>query len=553
MGAAVGGYAVTWATVSLLMMVMPLSRSDALVGSVLAAWLIYTLVILWCFSVKRKPMSFRQAMTGLHSWGGLVFGWLGFAIFLTGILAVFDDEITLWANPAVAAARIDPDQALILMTQADRKSPGSWFAMLPTSRVPAMKLNWREGQADVPIQKLIDTATGAELAMSQTAGGAFFTKFHYTLHAGDIGLWIVAATSVAMLSFIVSGVVIHRRIFKDFFTFRPRAASQRKLMDLHNFTAVLTLPFLIMIVYTGLTIKSSTYLPIKAASAKPGSSSPVGMPKPPVETALQHPPSGPSPSVTDLIRIAESAIGTGKIAFISVATDDDGRISFTASRRSDDRLNLSTDTVRLDRATGEILKVQRVQSGAYLTQRVFAGLHFGQYGGDLVRWIYFLCGAAGTCMIGAGLMLFSVKRRADLMRKPGLRHAETVTTAAVTGLCLACLAYLAGARILAGADAAYRSLETIIFFGTWAAALAHAIVRTPVQAWREQLTLSAAIAALLLCYDLGSALSISTLQNHLSSAAVLGTNIGLGLCAAAFAYAARHVRPAAPLRRRSAA
>ena len=32
---------------------------------------------------------FRQAMAWLHTWAGLTFGWLLFAIFLTGTLAYF--------------------------------------------------------------------------------------------------------------------------------------------------------------------------------------------------------------------------------------------------------------------------------------------------------------------------------------------------------------------------------------------------------------------------------------------------------------------------------
>lgn len=51
-----------------------------------------------------KDASFRQSMGLLHSWGGLIAGWIGFAIFLTGTLAVFDDEITRWASPELTVA-----------------------------------------------------------------------------------------------------------------------------------------------------------------------------------------------------------------------------------------------------------------------------------------------------------------------------------------------------------------------------------------------------------------------------------------------------------------
>jgi uncharacterized iron-regulated membrane protein len=63
-----------------------------------------------------------------------------------------------------------------------------------------------------------------------------------------------------MMVALVSGVIVHRRIFQDFFTFRP-GKGQRSWLDAHNASAVLTLPFLFMIVYTGLAHFYTSYMP----------------------------------------------------------------------------------------------------------------------------------------------------------------------------------------------------------------------------------------------------------------------------------------------------
>ena len=42
---------------------------------------------------------FRQAQAWLHTWCGLWFSWLLFAVFLTGSLAVFQEAITHWMTP----------------------------------------------------------------------------------------------------------------------------------------------------------------------------------------------------------------------------------------------------------------------------------------------------------------------------------------------------------------------------------------------------------------------------------------------------------------------
>ena len=46
-----------------------------------------------------KPEGLRQAMSWLHTWSGLVLGWLLYAIFFTGTLSYFQNEITLWMKP----------------------------------------------------------------------------------------------------------------------------------------------------------------------------------------------------------------------------------------------------------------------------------------------------------------------------------------------------------------------------------------------------------------------------------------------------------------------
>lgn len=50
--------------------------------------------------------SFTQRMTWLHTWFGLTLGWLAFALFLTGTIAVFWFEITYWAQPELHGTKM---------------------------------------------------------------------------------------------------------------------------------------------------------------------------------------------------------------------------------------------------------------------------------------------------------------------------------------------------------------------------------------------------------------------------------------------------------------
>ncbi|HEV7314113.1 PepSY-associated TM helix domain-containing protein [Sphingopyxis sp.] len=54
---------------------------------------------------------FRQSMAWLHTWTGLVLGWLLFAIFVTGTASYFQEEITAWMTPEVRSVPVDGPKA----------------------------------------------------------------------------------------------------------------------------------------------------------------------------------------------------------------------------------------------------------------------------------------------------------------------------------------------------------------------------------------------------------------------------------------------------------
>ena len=67
----------------------------------------------------------------------------------------------------------------------------------------------------------LDSATGEVIKPRDTRGGGFLYRFHFELY----GLprlwtrWLVGIATMFMLVAIV-GIITHKKIFKDFFTFR---------------------------------------------------------------------------------------------------------------------------------------------------------------------------------------------------------------------------------------------------------------------------------------------------------------------------------------------
>src|SRR5690606_28881499 len=209
-----------------------------------------------------KPRSLTQSMSGLHTWCGLLLGWVLFAIFLTGTLAVFDRELNWWTQPelpATSASQITAVQTAQRWLEREQPNASAWNISLPTERLPSLSVSTGEGRRGV--RTLLDAETGAVQEARQSVGGSFFFRVHYTRNMPrTIGLWVVGSAAMAMLVAIISGIVIHKKIFKDFFTFRP-AKGQRSWLDGHNASAVLLLPFHLMITYTGLVIFFLIYMP----------------------------------------------------------------------------------------------------------------------------------------------------------------------------------------------------------------------------------------------------------------------------------------------------
>lgn len=222
--------------------------------------------------IDAKTEGPRQSMSWLHTWASLILGWLLYAIFLTGTLSFFKNEITVWMTPEVhqsvpASSQIQQTQVALNYLQQNHPNAGAWNILLPNTRQNATLVTVRE-QGEAPRarrggkQIYIDSATGEVLKPRETRGGSFLYRFHFELYGMPRiwTRWFVGIATLLMLVAIISGVITHKKIFKDFFTFRS-GKGQRSWLDAHNATAVFALPFHIMITFSGLLLLLFTIMP----------------------------------------------------------------------------------------------------------------------------------------------------------------------------------------------------------------------------------------------------------------------------------------------------
>ncbi|MCF5780068.1 PepSY domain-containing protein, partial [Pseudomonas poae] len=151
--------------------------------------------------------------------------------------------------------------------------------------------------------------------------------------------------------------------------------------------------------------------------------------------------------------------------------------------------------VSFNGATGELLRVGGGQSLPALIGGTFYGLHMGHFATPVLRWLYFICGLAGTAMIGTGLVMWLGKRQLKHARTGvmpyELRLVETLNIASMSGLLIAIGAFFWANRLLPASFAERSDWEVQAFFIAWGLSLLHAALRRGRRGWIEQLSCAA--------------------------------------------------------------
>ncbi len=451
--------------------------------------------------------SFTQEMAWLHTWAGLIFGWLLVPIFVTGSICVFWLELNVWAKPEAHALRM-PERPALVQWSADylaKTAPDAriWRITLPDAdaRDPSLGLSWQGAKGKAERRSFVPDGTGRNLMHTKTKGGRLFVDFHWVLNPFSpkktlVGFMAVGAASIAFLVVCISGIVIHKRIFKDFFTFRPAAKSkQRSWLDAHNVLSVLPLPFHLMIVFTGLTYFSFEYVPA-AIDTLYGGKEAVFRAETGFAQTMQTKgikPGDPAPlyPIPALVQRAEAEFGAGSINNISVR--DPGRSNAVVEvvrRRDDSIMEINTSRMTFDGVSGQVTRRVVARPPFSTIWDVTSALHFAFFGGAAMRFLYLFCGMAGAAMMACGLLVFTAKRRekaAGPAAERFYRIVDRLNVAAVCSPLLASIVHLWAIRLIPYELVGRDTWEVHAFLIAMAVSVLHALVRPPRNAWVEQL------------------------------------------------------------------
>ena len=448
---------------------------------------------------------FRQAMAWLHTWTGLIFGWILFAIFLTGTLSYFKDEISHWMQPEVPLRSVSSEASLTLAQhylQQHAADAGRWVISLPSARDPGLSVSWQmpgnEGRRGPRENRQLDPLSGEEIQVRDSRAGDFFFRFHYQLQMPHPwGRWLTTSAAMLMLVALISGIITHKKIFKDFFTFRPRKG-QRSWLDGHNAVGVLVLPFHLMITYSSLVIFMYMVMPASILVAYKGDTDSFFSELFPATT--DAPPAAGQPgqllALAPFLEKAQAHWGGGRVNLVTVSHPGDLKATVNVMRSGADRVAYAFGSaVSFDGVSGQFLGADPQRAAPMVLAGTFYGLHLGNFAGTALRWLYFICGLAGTAMIGTGLVIWLGKRQLKHAKSAAmpfeLRLVEVANIASMSGLVIAVAAYFWANRLLPVDFAERADWEVNSFFIAWGLSLVHAALRPARAAWVEQLTLAA--------------------------------------------------------------
>lgn len=425
----------------------------------------------------------RQAMAWLHGWTGLLLGHILFIMCLTGTLTVFKPEISRWMRPETSATA-SPSAAIVATTdwlRRNTRETTGWYLGAPDERT-----NMVEGSYDSDgayHMRAFDPQTGAPVPR-ETLGGEFFYRLHFELELPyPWGRLLASLAAAFMLVALITGIIAHKRIFKDIFTFRP-AKGQRSWLDGHNALGVLAMPFHLMITFTGLLTLASLNMPWAIASGYGQDATALYAELTPgVVSRAAAGEKAPLAPIAPMLDHAQREFGGTPIGRVHILNPGDRNAVVTVYASDRDAIGYMTGEVSFDGATGQMLKAWTETRPRVRSYQTIYGLHMVHFAPALARWLYFLGGAMLTMAIATGMQLWIVKRRERAPLSIGNRLLERLNVGVITGVPIGAAAYLIANRLipLGGVDRA--ALEVSVALWSAGAAVLVGLALRPALGW----------------------------------------------------------------------
>ncbi|UZJ44670.1 PepSY domain-containing protein [Marinimicrobium sp. C6131] len=367
-------------------------------------------------STQRARTGGRRRWFNLHSWVGLKFSLLFFFVSLTGTLAVYAYELDWLFTPALRVQAPESGEG------AERQPPGTLLAAAleayPGWRPSFMYLNLPDYMA----AELIAVNENGERRRiyvnpytAQVQGHANWYNVHRFLREAhrhlmlplQWGLTIVTLLSFPLLLSMISAFPIFKRWWRGFFKPPKRREPPRRWWgNLHRWLGLWSLPFILVIGLTGVW-----YLVEKWGGAAPAAGAEL---RPlPEANALPR-------DANTLNRAIEQALSHWpEYQLDSLWFPGENQPLILQGQEKALLVRPRANTLLIDPTTGESLgRVHGEQLN--LHQRIAEAadpLHFGTFGGQPTRFLWFLFGLMLTALAASGARIYTLRLTSKYSRR----------------------------------------------------------------------------------------------------------------------------------------
>ena len=381
----------------------------------------------------------------LHAWVGILAGLALFVAFFAGALNMFHHELHHWQEPAHEAGAPDANmQALLDTVLANHPEAGNWMFLIPGDDPSAI---WQEQVDGKPVWHTEHAAdfndAGENVAVAGSGLSEFVNELHYELALPKVGIHLMGIVSVLYGAALIGGLVIHwSRLRKEFFALKHQGNLRRYWKNLHNLVGVLSYPFHVIFAWTGAAMCCLALLTLVMSGLVFG---------PQFQSAFTDATEAwPAPQasgnavamagVDRYLARAEQTLPELEVGWIELQQygDENAVVDVGGSLHGNvghyAHVVMRGDDAALLTTTGP---GNRTLNDAFLTP-VYS-LHFGDYGGLLVRVLYFVLALLGCLLFFSGNILWC-ERRTD---RQGPSRAAAVMLRLTLGVTFGVVAGLA--------------------------------------------------------------------------------------------------------------
>lgn len=369
-----------------------------------------------------------------HTISGIIISLVLYVIFFAGSFAFFKAEISNWQNNTPNAT-IQKDQ--IDMNRV-RNTMASGMDLY--GRDLFITLNERS-------RRMVVSATASKDTTVKGRGGYFYMdassfkkdsyresydlgEFLYRLHflaplnvvggrGFPFGYYVAGIVAFLFLFAIITGTLVHwKKIVSNFYVFRPWEKLKTLWTDIHTALGVITLPFLFVFAVTGAYYLISFPLVSQPVAAYQYGGSTDSLFKTTNTRSVDYnfagQPLQKAPDLNAYFQDAQQRMQKAKVKSIVVSNYGDQSMRITVNGANLRKNFTGTATVVYKGATGQMEKftpLDHPASYATVVDNLMYTLHFGNFGGNIVRVLYFLLGIAGCIVIISGVMIWLVARK----------------------------------------------------------------------------------------------------------------------------------------------